>query len=159
MNKVILGLFLGGFLVAGLHAHAAELTPFERLKSLAGTWTGHAMTPDGPPVSIVYRVSAGGTTVQETLFPGDPHEMITMYNVDGKDLIATHYCSAGNQPTMKLDAAKSTADKLVFDFVSVRGKGPYIHDGWIQFTSPDAITASWNGDDGGKHVFYLTRGK
>ena len=47
--------------------------------------------------------------------------MINMYTVDGDSLIATHYCSGQNQPVLKLNAAKSTADQLVFDFVKVTG--------------------------------------
>ena len=42
---------------------------------------------------VEYRVTASGTMVIETMFAGEPHEMINMYTVDGDSLIATHYCS------------------------------------------------------------------
>ena len=54
--------------------------------------------------------------MQETLFPGTPNEMISMYHLADGQLVMTHYCAMGNQPRMKLDAQASTPDKLVFAF-------------------------------------------
>src|SRR5687767_10130795 len=76
----------------------------EKMKKLAGTWV--AADKDGKPtdqvVSII-KVTAGGSAVHETLFPGQPHEMISVYTADGPDLVMTHYCVLGNQPRMKAD--------------------------------------------------------
>jgi hypothetical protein len=38
--------------------------------------------------------------VEEILFKGTPHEMVSMYHLDGERLMMTHYCAAGNQPRM-----------------------------------------------------------
>src|SRR5262245_20796534 len=88
----------------------------EKMKKLAGTWV--AADKDGKAtdqvVSII-KVTAGGSAVHETLFPGQPHEMISVYTVDGSDLIMTHYCVLGNQPRMKADP-KSPANQIVFRF-------------------------------------------
>src|SRR5205085_339923 len=76
----------------------------ERMKKLAGTWV--ATDKDGKPtdqVVSVVKVTAAGSAVHETLFPGQPHEMISVYHRDGSDLIMTHYCALGNQPRMKAD--------------------------------------------------------
>src|SRR5690242_19983450 len=65
----------------------------EVLKQLAGDWVE---VKDGKPTDKVassIRVTSGGSTVQETLFPGTDHEMVTMYHLDGADLVLTHYCS------------------------------------------------------------------
>jgi len=35
-----------------------------------------------------------------TTGPGTPHEMVTMFHRDDTALMATHYCSAMNQPRM-----------------------------------------------------------
>src|SRR5262245_39718357 len=89
---------------AGGKAPAAQHPSLERLKKLAGTWV--AADKDGKPtdqVVSVVRVTAAGSAVHETLFPGQPHEMISVYHLDGKDLLMTHYCSLGNQPRMKAD--------------------------------------------------------
>ncbi len=88
----------------------------DRLKALAGTWVaeGEGGQP-GPTVS--YRVTAAGSAVMETLFQGTEKEMVTMYTMDGEDLVLTHYCAMGNQPHMK--ALPSQDPKVVaFEFVS-----------------------------------------
>jgi hypothetical protein len=133
-----------------------------RLKAMAGKWDTHLMTPDGPRADVEYRVTSGGTVVMETLFQGTGHEMITMYSVDGNDLLATHYCSMGNQPTMKLDLSASTADNLVFRFVSVRGEHAHedhITDGRIRFLTGGAVEAQWNSSGSEAKRFFLNRAK
>src|SRR5580692_4998847 len=88
----------------------------EKMKKLAGTWV--AADKDGKPtdqVVSVIKVTAGGSAVHETLFPGQPHEMVSIYTADGPDLVMTHYCVLGNQPRMKADP-KSPANQIVFRF-------------------------------------------
>ncbi|HYC88792.1 MAG TPA: hypothetical protein VEO54_06245 [Thermoanaerobaculia bacterium] len=112
------------------HDHAkkpAAHAVFEKLKGLEGTWDATMLAPDGEKTTVVYKVSANGTVVQETMFVGSPMEMITMYTVDGDSIVATHYCAGDNQPTLRLNPAKSKADEAVFDFVNVRGKSTKGH--------------------------------
>ena len=76
---------------------------FEKLKSLAGEWTGQTgQEGKVQEVSAVYKTTSNGSVVMETLFPGSPHEMVTVYYLDGEHLVLVHYCAAGNQPRMKL---------------------------------------------------------
>ncbi|HEX7420183.1 MAG TPA: hypothetical protein VF505_09875 [Thermoanaerobaculia bacterium] len=152
-----------------LNVRAAEGTDnvtaaeaFGRLKTLAGRWNTHVMTPEGPLVNVDYRVSGGGTVVMETLFSGAPHEMITMYTLDGDNLVATHYCAMGNQPTMKLDLAASTRDSLVFQFVGVRGQnatGDHVHDGRIRFLGNGDVQSEWNSTASEPKRFFQNRAK
>src|SRR5579883_2809635 len=89
----------------------------EKMKKLAGTWV--AADADGKPtdqVVSVIKVTAGGSAVHETLFPGQPQEMVSVYTADGPDLVMTHYCVLGNQPRMKADP-KSPPNQIVFHFV------------------------------------------
>ena len=75
----------------------------ERFKALAGEWVAAEdgeMTKKGDLVAR-YAVTAGGSAVVETVFPGSPHEMVTVYHADGPDLVLTHYCVEGNQPRMR----------------------------------------------------------
>src|SRR5688572_14379528 len=118
----------------GAHKPAANAA-FEKLKGLAGTWQARMLTPDGDKTSVVYRVTANGNVVMETMFAGTDHEMINMYTVDGDSLVATHYCSGGTQPKLKLNEAKSNDKQLVFDFVGVTGKktDSYINGVTIHF--------------------------
>lgn len=126
------------------HAKPAPNAAFERLKSLAGTWNGRTMKVDGDPTTVEYRVTAGGSVVMETMFFGEPHEMINMYTVDGDAVLAQHYCAAGNQPVLRLNAAKSSANQLVFDFVKVTGKdAPYINGVTMRFSDDGKVEEVW----------------
>jgi len=116
-------LFVAGAVIAGTtpedKAKAAAAKPqtpskLDLLKKLAGDWVevGEDGKPTGKVVST-YRVTAGGSAVEEILFGGTPHEMVTLYHLDGDDLVLTHYCVAGNQPRMKADK-QTDPNKLVF---------------------------------------------
>jgi len=65
---------------------------------------------------VTYRLASGGSVVEETLFPGTPHEMISMYHVVDGELVLTHYCAMANQPRMRLDRKASAPERLVFAF-------------------------------------------
>ena len=59
----------------------------EKMKKLVGTWL--VADKDGKPtdqVMSIIKVTAGGSVVHETLFPGQPQEMVSMYTVDGGGL-------------------------------------------------------------------------
>src|SRR5262245_44643656 len=126
----------------------------ERVKKLAGTWV--AVGKDGKPtdqVVSVIKVTAAGSAVIETLFPGQPHEMVSVYHRDGNDLVMTHYCALGNQPRMKADP-KSPANQIRFKFAGGTNLDPakdkHMHEGAITFVDDDHI--EWSGVcwEGGK---------
>src|SRR5580704_4348397 len=75
---------------------------FEQLKSLAGHWeTGKSNTGKA---TLDLDLTAGGTAVIERAHvtnAGKTVEMITLYYLDGDQLKMTHYCMAGNQPTIR----------------------------------------------------------
>jgi hypothetical protein len=120
-------------------AHAG----LERLKKLAGTWV--EADKDGKPtdkVVSVIRVTAGGSTVHETLFPGQPMEMVSIYHLDKGELVMTHYCALGNQPRMKADP-KSPANQIRFLFDGGTNFDPakdmHMHEGTLTFIDDDHI--------------------
>lgn len=139
-------------------------TAFHMLKSLAGTWTGTAGT-DNAPATVTYKISSNGHVVTEVLFPGTDHEMMTLYYVQGSDILATHYCALGNRPQFKLDAGKSSLKELVFAFDGGNGFDPgkdnHIHDAKLDFNGKDKFDASWSfysgGEKRGSNDFHLTR--
>lgn len=72
------------------------------VKKLEGDWLEQKEDgTQGKEVALRYEITAGGSAVLETLKPGAPMEMISVYHMDGPDLIMTHYCAMQNQPTMK----------------------------------------------------------
>ena len=158
--------FLAGGLVllaltAGVHgddragkAPAAAPHPgLERLKKLAGTWV--MADKDGKPtdhVVSVIKVTAAGSAVHETLFPGQPQEMVSVYHRDGADLMMTHFCMLGNQPRMKADP-KSPANQIHWQFAGGSNldvnKDKHMHEGTVTFVDDDHIEFSgvcWEGE-------------
>jgi hypothetical protein len=118
-----IGVFLSAMLtVCGAKAFANEKAigslAFDQLKTLVGEWEG---TSSGAPVKITYTLVSGGTALMERMQPGKEAEMITMYSVDGDKILVTHYCSEGNQPSMKTETLKALASKYSFSLVSVSG--------------------------------------
>lgn len=127
-------------------APTAKNANFERMKKMAGTWV--EADKEGKPtdkVVSVVKVTASGSTIQETLFPGQPMEMISMYHMDGADLVMTHYCALGNQPKMKADP-KSPANEIRFLFAGGSNFDPakdmHMHEGTLKFIDDDHIEFS-----------------
>lgn len=125
----------------------SALDPF---KALAGDWVAA-----GDAKSTVidnFRVTAAGHSVVETIFPGAPHEMVTVYYLDGDKLLLTHYCSAGNQPTMTAKPG-GDATKVAFEFTSGTNMKPedgHMHSVVFTFVDKDHFTAEWTFFEGGK---------
>jgi hypothetical protein len=53
--------------------------------------------------------------LMNVLASGTPHEMVTMFHMDGGDLLATHYCAAHNQPRFRM-GAPSDPNVVTFEF-------------------------------------------
>jgi hypothetical protein len=125
----------------------ADAAVYQRIKSLAGSWSGRMEDPlAGPPVNVRYEVVSGGHAVIEYQNPGQSFEMATVYYLADGKLHATHYCGAGNQPAYKL-GRDSTADLLKLEFDGGTGFDPqhdgHVHQGEIRFIAPDRIEHRW----------------
>src|SRR5262249_53389549 len=125
----------------------------EKMKKLAGTWL--LADKDGKPTSeiaSIIKVTAGGGVVHETLFPGQPHEMVSLYTVDGPDLIMTHYCVLGNQPRMKADP-KSPANRIVWRFAGGTNLDPkkdkHMHEATLTIIDDDRLEVNGIGWENG----------
>lgn len=149
---------LGAALVAG-HGQASPTDPaelgYERFKSLAGTW--RAESTKGWSEEITIEVIASGSAVMSTTtFRDAPdRKMVTMYSLDGADLVATHYCEARNQP--HLMATEITADASTIRFTFVRGGNlasrdeGHMDEAIFRFMDDDEFSSQWTFyRDGGK---------
>jgi hypothetical protein len=171
-TTLLLGILL---LTIGVGTAAAEMSAhdaFATLKGMAGSWHG---TPEGVgeeaeaveagQVTHEIEVSAAGTVVMETMGPGTEHEMINMYHLDGDDLVLTHYCAGGNQPTMRLDREASTGERFIFDFTGGTNLDPatdhFIHDMELGIQGDGKVESVWNswadGAEAATMIFHLTR--
>ena len=128
-----------------------------QVKRLAGHWRG--TTQHGTPIEIEYQVAANGSTVVETQSPGGPDEMLTVYSIDGDDLVLTHYCPmgpVGNQPHMVLDRGISSANDLHFTFVSLTnldaGKDIHLHCGTLRLLDDQRLERTWDVYKDGRKV-------
>jgi len=109
-------------------------------------------------------MTANGTALLVETKPANEPAMITMVNVDGDRLIATHYCSAGNQPQMVTSALADLQKGLSFSLERVTGlKTP---DDWhntgltIILDDQDHMTQRWTylyKGQPGATVFHYTR--
>lgn len=134
-------------------APAPKATPLDRFKSLSGDWVDAdgALGMKGK-VAASYRVTGAGSAVVERLFVDMPHEMTTVYHLDGADLVLTHYCAAGNQPRMR--ARKTDGTLVFFEFDGGTNFDPardmHMHEAKIEFVGPDEIRQSWQSWKDGK---------
>lgn len=136
---------------ASLPAPKAGSEEFEKIKSLAGTWKGTTETEGKiEPAEIHYKVTSNGSVVVETLAPGTPHEMISVYHDDNGKLSMTHYCAIGNQP--KLDLTRSEENKIELELPAGNKleSEQHMHGVHLAFGGPDQLTQSWTCFEGGK---------
>jgi hypothetical protein len=141
---VVLAAVLGAAAAAdeqGTHGPPPAQDPrFEFLKGLAGTWVGASVEEGMPPSTVEFRVTAGGHAVEEREFLGTPMEMVTLYHMEGGDLVATHYCMIGNRP--RLEAAPEVVDGTLAFACDGKPGGAASHDdehvhAWSMRLEPD----------------------
>jgi hypothetical protein len=151
--------------VAAAVVFAADKTKseeaFDRLASVKGEWKGEAF---GVPTTLIYTLTANGSALMEQCRPEKGHEMITMFTVDGDHLIATHYCSAKNQPQMATSAIADADQPLAFSLVRVTGlkSEEDFHNTGLTIVQEDNdhLTQEWSYQSKGKtgkNVFHFTR--
>jgi hypothetical protein len=155
--RVLFALVLCAFVSAlassqEMHMAARSTPAFDQLKALAGHWEGTTAT--GQKGEVTYEVISNGSVVMERLHPGNEPDMITMYTLDGDRILVTHYCSAGNQPTMQTAASPAANGKLDFTFLRLAGaKSPDEgHMAALTVSMPDKnhLVQTWTFMDKGK---------
>lgn len=134
-----------------------SLPAFELFRTLSGEWVAAEdgeMFKKGDLVAR-YAVTAAGSAVVETVFPGTPHEMVTVYHADGPDLVLTHYCMEGNQPRMRAKNAKGPRLDFAFDGGNRIDpkKDRHMNSASIEFVGPDELRTVWTEVEAGKPVF------
>jgi hypothetical protein len=120
---------------------------FEQLKSLVGHW--QEATATDAQASMDIEMTGNGSAILERFHmieKGKPVEMTTLYYLDGDQLKMTHYCMAGNQPTMR--ATYAPDDKtLTFEFESASNlrtpNDGHMHRAVYTFLDKDRIQTRW----------------
>lgn len=109
----LFSLFASFALACNVYADSA-LQTFERLKSLQGTWV--KADSENSDFYIDFAFTANGTVLMENwMYKGNTHS-VTVYHLNGENVIATHYCPQGNQPRLVSQTA-STSNDIAFAFL------------------------------------------
>lgn len=155
----LIGLVVLGAAVAAAPGHADPADPaelaYDRFKSLAGTW--RADSTKGWSEEVTIEVIARGSVVMSTTtFRDAPdRKMVTMYSLDGANLVATHYCEARNQPHLMATEIDADASTVRFTFVrggnlASRDQG-HMDEAIFRFSGADEFSSQWTFyQDGGE---------
>jgi len=136
-------------------------TIFTQMKSLVGEWDA---VLDRVLVKEIYTLTANGSALMAETHAGNEPAMITMFTVDGDHLMATHYCSTGNQPQMITGVPDDLHNGVTFTLARVTGMKT--SDDWhntgvtISLDDPNHMTQRWTYLYKGKtgmNVFHYTR--
>jgi len=151
-RSLAIGLAVACFVAAGISRAAGNgAAAFEQLKALAGHWeaekTNEVATKGKATVDL--EVTSNGSAILEKFHmveDGKPVEMITLYYLDGEQLKLTHYCMAGNEPTMT--GTYTPESKTVkFDFSSITNlQSPdagHMHHAVYTFIDNDHFKTRW----------------
>lgn len=129
---------------------------FKQLKTLAGEWRGTGTHGEEVTEAIIsYKITAAGSVVMETMAAGTEYEMITMYHLNGEDLMLTHYCALRNQPRMKAAPSADTS-AIAFNYIDgtnmASDQVQHMHSLTFDFLGEDEIKAVWSMHaDGAEH--------
>ncbi len=134
-----------------LFAQSNAQKALDRFKSMAGTWQGKS--PSGGTSMVTYRLAAGGTAVMADMHMAD-EDMVSMYYVDGDQLLMTHFCPSNNQPRMKAIISPDL-NTVTFDFLDATNlPGPqtgHMHRAVFLFSAdPNHYSEEWTWKQEGK---------
>ena len=158
MNKrtAFFGATLLALMLTGGAAAADEKSVMEKLAALEGDWI--YLDENGEETEMIgstFRMTAGGSVLVEVMAPDSPegHEMFNMYHADGERVLMTHYCAAGNQPRMEVQATDDE-DRLELRFESVTNLSSpdanHMHQAEYTFHGDDRLTTRWWSMQNGK---------
>ena len=162
-GAVLVFLLFGATVARG--SDASPGAGWEKLKTLVGTWQSTTAAHPGA-ATITFRLVSNGSSLMETMdVPDHSEEMITMYAPDGPSgrIVATHYCSAGNQP--RLAAAGLDGSRLAFQFLDatnvVDPNGELMRNLEIRVQDADHFEQLWtsraNGKDSSETFTYVRK--
>jgi hypothetical protein len=127
---------------------------FARLKAMAGNWQEKSTKgwTGGNQIRVIAR---GSAVLFESSFADEPNEgMATLFHVDKGRLLVTHYCEAGNQPTLVASSSSADGNTIVFEFLSGTGmksrEDGHMDKLVLKFISSDSYTEQWTWYNAGK---------
>ncbi len=173
MKRRLFTMAIGAFtaVVPFSQTHAADTASnvpdtaaaFAKMKTLVGEWQS-----SGPEhAKLAYELTGAGTTLVERETAESMPGMMTMFHLDGRKLMLTHYCMAGNQPRMQARIFNAATGEIRFEFVDATNlKTPndgHMHNASFQIVDHDHLRSVWefyeNGHKTRAETFEFTRVK
>ena len=165
-RKLLIATILAAALAAAgePQANIDATAAWSKLKSLVGEW--QADTSMGTS-HVTYELIAGGTSLIERDHAENHPDMLTVYHMDGKRLMLTHYCMAGNQPRMQAQAFNPSTGEIQFRFLDATNLtapgGGHMHNATLRIVDGQHLNAAWEFYENGKSKmtedFHFTRVK
>ena len=120
---------------------------FARIKQLAGRWRTRSTKgwTGGDTIRVIAR---GSALIFESEFDDNTDAgMATLYYLDNGRLLLTHYCEAGNQPTLVATGQSPDGKVLAFTFLSGTGMKSrdegHMDKVVFRFADADSYTSQW----------------
>ena len=145
--KLMLAIFVLLFVPAAGPDPALAARAFDRIKALEGEWEGSSTK--GWKDRVSFQTIAGGSCVVERSdFEAHPNEtMLTVFHMDGEDLVLTHYCVAKNQPRLRATEISPDLKSITFTFrdaTNLKGRDQgHMDKAVFRFADDDHFTARW----------------
>ena len=151
MFKRLMPLAVPAMLASFVARAAGGDDAWKQLLSLAGQWEG---TEGGKKTTVTYTVISGGSALMESMkMPASEPDMVTIYHRDGDALVATHYCSVGNQPRMRAPGASPDGKSIRFrfaDITNLKPGGGHIKHLTVTFEDANHFSQEWTSSSDGK---------
>jgi len=128
---------------------------FEFLKTLAGDWDRASGDHEHGSSSrlVSFKVTAAGSSIVETYNAGQPSEMVSIYHMDGNQLLLTHYCALKNAPVMKFEKTDKPGE-IKFAFNGGTNFDPkvdaHVHQGALEIKDKNTVESNFVAFAGGK---------
>jgi hypothetical protein len=131
------------FVSSALLAQSNAQKTLDRFKSMVGTWQGKS--PSGGTSEVTYQLAAGGTPVMADMHMAG-EDMVSMYYVDGDQLLMTHFCPTNNQPRMKAIISPDL-NTVTFDFLDATNlpdpQAGHMHRAVFLFSDSTHYSEEW----------------
>ncbi|QYJ06557.1 hypothetical protein [Qipengyuania flava] len=92
---------------------AADNGPAEAFETIA-SWQGRWQVAETTALTIVFEVTARGSTIVERWETAAGLYSMNVYHRDGDAVIATHYCPQGNQPRLEAHRVEDGTIRFAF---------------------------------------------
>jgi hypothetical protein len=137
------------------------LTPPEQFE-LIRSWEGRWQVAESTALHIVFEATARGSAMVERWETIAGLHSMTIYHMDGENLVATHYCPQGNQPRLESRDAASGELRFAFrDVTDLDAGEAHTHALWFTPGADGTLQRSevYRGEDGLQppSVYTLTR--